>query len=1039
MALIFGFDIGTTSIGSAVIRHDPKSPTGRILRLGVRIFPETREPKGHAPLNQQRRAKRMMRRQLRRRRDRRRALNEALLAAGLLPAFNSQEWVELMRSDPYELRTRALTEPLLAFEFGRAIYHLAQRRHFRGRDIEPDTAAESEADKDEEAARSEAQDTMKAIRTSGSTLGQWLYETRPSERKRGIHAARAAVEDEFERIWSAQAANLEALSDPPLQDRIRSIIFFQRPVFWRRNTLGLCPLVPGAALCPKGAWLSMQRRMLEKLNNLEFVGAGARPLDADERAAILQSLQTQAGMSWSGVRKALKPLFAKRGIKGEERRLKFNLELGGERGLLGNPIEQRLAKIIGDAWPSHPHKQGIRDALHARLWAADYDTIGEQRVVIRPLRERNRLRREAAESIVRDFDLTETATDDLAAMSFPSGWEPFSVAALERFLPELEAGARFGALIASPEFEAWRDTVFPERERPTGEIQDRLPSPASREESERLRSIRNPTVVRCQNELRKVVNNLIDVYGKPDLIRIELTRDVGRSKRDREEFQKAIRQREAERKAAEKELIANGIARPSRDDIEKWLLWQECNRICPYTSDVIGFDDLFRKGRFEVEHIWPRSRCLDDSFGNRTLCRSDINKEKGNRTPFEYLGHDPDRWHAIQERLNGMLRKGRSPGMPFGKIRRFLATELPDDFTNRQLTDTGYAARESAKMLKRLWADGGPSMPVTVQVVSGKVTAQLRKLWGLNNLLHDGAEKTRADHRHHAIDALVVACTHPGITNQLSRYWQHKDSPRAEAAELPPPWEGIRADAGRMLDRVVVSHRVKRKVSGGLHEETHFGDGGVETVRNGVRYRQFVRRKPVDTLSRSELEKIRDPAIRAKVSAWVESNGGDPKKAFFNGYPRLGEDGPEIRKVRLTEEKRPELTLRLRSGSVDKGNNHHLAVYQDATGKFSFVSVSLKEAREQLKKGKNPVLRKHPDLGHLLFSVAAGDTLAVPYEGGERHWVVTSTWANGQITIQNAVDALGDTKTNPTIKGLIGKGCRKLSVDPIGRVRIAND
>ncbi len=783
----------------------------------------------------------------------------------------------------------------------------------------------------------------------------------------------------------------------------------------------------------------MQRRMLEKLNNLEIVGAGARPLNAEERAAILSALQTQAGMSWSGVRKALKPLYARRSQKGEERRIKFNLELGGERGLLGNPIEQRLAKIIGHEWDTHPNKQAIRNALHARLWAADYDTIGEQRVVIRPQRERNQLRQEAAESIVREFDLPADSIEGLASMSFPSGWEPFSIDALERILPELETGARFGALLAGPEFEEWREATFPERERPTGEILDRLPSPATPDENNRLRSIRNPTVVRCQNELRKVVNNLIDVYGKPDLIRIELTRDVGRSKRDREEFQKAIRQREGERKAAEKELIANGIARPSRKDIEKWLLWQECNRICPYTGDVIGFDDLFHSGRFEVEHIWPRSRCLDDSFGNRTLCRSDINKEKGNRTPFEYLGHDPDHWHAIQERLNGMVRKGRSPGMAYGKIRRFLATELPDDFTNRQLTDTGYAARESVKMLKRLWADGGPSMPVTVQVVSGKVTAQLRKLWGLNNLLHDGAEKTRADHRHHAVDALVVACTHPGITNQLSRYWQQKDSPSAEAPELPAPWERIRADADRMLSRIVVSHRVNRKVSGGLHEETHFGDGGVESVRNGVRYRQFVRRKPVDTLSRSELDRIRDPAIREHVFAWVESHGGDPKKAFANGYPRLGECGPEIRKVRLVEEKRPELTLHTRSGSVDKGKNHHLALYQSNNGGISFVCASVLDARRNLAQTGSAV-RKMDENGTLIFSVSPGDTLLLEEDSElQQPWVVKETRANGQIGIERANDATGSTRKFPRIWVLFESKAQKVSIDPIGRVRPASD
>ena len=100
MARIFGFDIGTTSIGFAAIDHEPERDTGKILRLGVRVFPEARDPDG-TPFNQKRRQKRMVRRQLRRRRLRRRLLNEALHAAGLLPAYGSAEWPKVMTMDPY--------------------------------------------------------------------------------------------------------------------------------------------------------------------------------------------------------------------------------------------------------------------------------------------------------------------------------------------------------------------------------------------------------------------------------------------------------------------------------------------------------------------------------------------------------------------------------------------------------------------------------------------------------------------------------------------------------------------------------------------------------------------------------------------------------------------------------------------------------------------------------------------------------------------------------------------------------------------------
>jgi CRISPR-associated endonuclease Csn1 len=145
-----------------------------------------------------------------------------------------------------------------------------------------------------------------SLKASGQTIGQALAARDPlNERKRNKHATRALVEHEFNRLVAAQAEHHPALKDETFVGALREAIFAQRPVFWRRSTLGSCPLVPGAPPCPKGSWLSQQRVMLEKLNNLEIAGGNARRLDDEERAAILDELQTQKKMSWPGVRAAL--------------------------------------------------------------------------------------------------------------------------------------------------------------------------------------------------------------------------------------------------------------------------------------------------------------------------------------------------------------------------------------------------------------------------------------------------------------------------------------------------------------------------------------------------------------------------------------------------------------------------------------------------------------------------------------------------------------------------------------------------------------
>ena len=1064
MARIFGFDIGTTSIGSAVIDYDPIRESGEILRLGVRIFPEARDADG-TPLNQTRRTKRTMRRRLRRRRQRRRALNEALFDAGLLPAYGTTEWQAVMATEPLTLRSRGLSESLEGHELGRALYHLAKRRHFKGRDL---AEADSEEAADEKEARRDAESTIGKLSASGETLGEMLYKkTSPDdkgvrrqmlagnglhERSRRVHVNRSVVASEFDRLWTAQTAFNAPLHAPRFRARIEDLIFAQRPVFWRKNTLGQCRFMPGEALCPKGVWLSQQRRMLEKLNNLALLDGNARPLDQKERAAILEKLQFQASMSWQGVRGALRPIFKARGEPGREKSIRFNLEEGGDPKLLGNVVEAKLATIFASGWPNHPYRQAIRDAVHERLWAADYRQIGEHRVVILFETERKRRRAEAAQSFIADFGITEDQAAVLGNMSLPTGWEPYSTAALLQFLPHLESGLRFGALVNGPEWENWREKTFPKREQATGEVLDRLPSPAVLDEQRRIATLRNPTVIRTLNELRKVVNNLIGLYGKPDLIRIELARQVGKSKREREDMQTGIKKRERDRAKAEADLRLKDITQPKRSDIEKWLLWKECGEFDPYSGKPISFDALFGTGDFDVEHIWPRCVSFDDSFANKTLCLKSLNLQKGNRTPFEAFGSGPE-WEHMNARVWALVKDGK---MKLGKAKRFCREEpLDDDFKSRQLNDTGFAARQAVAFLKRLWPDLGIAAPVTVQAVTGRVTAQLRRIWGLNNILSDDGEKTRADHRHHAIDALVVACAHPGVTQKLSNYWQTVDASTAQRPRLDLPWKRIRADAEWAIKAIVVSHRTRRKVSGPLHQEMPLGYTNRNTIKNGIEYGVFAKRIPVESLSLAALKAesledlsrtapflVSDDQIRRVLLAHVEAANVQSVKAY-PPYPRVSPQGPEIRKARVLALRQKTLMVPASTGFADPANNHHIAIFRLPNGKFDFDPVTLYLATRRMSRCE-PVVRRDRDGGGVfVMSLAAGDTVQFTKEKGKPPtlWRVQKIASKGQISLLDVSDASPQEPSlfEPTVSGIMSRNAIKVSVDPIGRIRPAND
>jgi CRISPR-associated endonuclease Csn1 len=684
----------------------------------------------------------------------------------------------------------------------------------------------------------------------------------------------------------------------------------------------------------------------------------------------------------------------------------------------------------------------MRREIHARLYSADYGQVGG-RIVIRRDAERRQARGAARACLKSEFALTDEQADKLANLTFAPGWEPFSEAALWQILPRLQDGAMFGALLAAPEEERWRAKTFPQRDQPTGSWFDRLPTPGnSKEEIARQKSVRNPTVLRVQNELRKVVNNLIAVYGRPDRIRVEVAREVGKSARERAEELKRNRDREKERKKAAEELQKGGVAQPSRDDIEKWLLWQECNRQCPYTGRMIDFAALFQHGEFQVEHIWPRWRSLDDSFANKTLCDRDFNLKKSNRTPFEAFEHDTEGWETALERVR---RFSGPPGRVAIKLRRFAATEIAADFAARQLIDTGYAARQAVGFLKMLFPDLGQTGEVRVATLSGRVTSRLRHNWGLNHILHDSGEKTRADHRHHALDALVVALAHPGYTQRLSRWFQARDAakPQPEPA-LSPPFADVRAQAERKAAAIVVSHRVRRKVSGPLHRDTTYGDAGPADTATGIAYRWFVTRKAVEALSKSLLADDGawpDVHVRDRVRVWVADHGGDPKKAFINGYPAVSDGGAPIRKVRIRLKQQAKLMAPLKNGYADLANNHHALVYARPDGKPEFRIVSLYEAATRLSKGLSPI--DNSDAGTLKFrmSLAAGDTVRL---GKDRAglWIVRKLSANGQLTLWPINDTDAEkhkTIFEPTIGGMVSRGLEKVSVDPIGRIRLAND
>ncbi|MBW6479362.1 MAG: hypothetical protein K0B37_08035 [Bacteroidales bacterium] len=264
-----------------------------------------------------------------------------------------------------------------------------------------------------------------------------------------------------------------------------------------------------------------------------------------------------------------------------------------------------------------------------------------------------------------------------------------------------------------------------------------------------IENLRNPIVQQALNETRRLVNLLLEKYREKygsdfhfDRINVEMGRELRNNKSARQEMSIKIRENENKNEEARQRLAEFGL-QPSRDNVHKYLMYKEIESrasgpvVCPYTGKVINTSNLLgSENAIQIEHIIPYSISLDDSFGNKTLCEANFNRMKGEKTPYQFYCENPDPilwgidkypnqedgWEAISQRAFRLL--------PYNKAKRFSSSKRDfknDDFIERQLNDTRYIAKKAKEVLSNICYD--------VRVMPGQLTAELRHLWGLNNVL----------------------------------------------------------------------------------------------------------------------------------------------------------------------------------------------------------------------------------------------------------------------------------------------------------------
>ncbi|MCF7867047.1 hypothetical protein K9M18_06470 [Candidatus Woesearchaeota archaeon] len=429
-------------------------------------------------------------------------------------------------------------------------------------------------------------------------------------------------------------------------------------------------------------------------------------------------------------------------------------------------------------------------------------------------------------------------------------------------------------------------------------------------------SLRNPVVEKMVRETLNLTKEIWKLHGQPDEIHIELGRDLKKNSNERKEISSQHTKNEIERKkiieilkelngansespsdiekfqlwkdtggtiAKERfdELFKKeGIVKdklveykknyflpvsnePSKSDIEKYKLWVDANHLSPYTARPIPLGKLFTEA-YQIEHIIPRSRFFDDSFGNKTICESEVNALKDNMLGMEFIeacaGRVVNLSDGSQVKILSVEEYKLHTNNQFkGKKKRYLTLiDVPEEFISRQLNDTRYISRTIGDLMhpfaKR---DNG------LIFTNGTITSELKGSWGLHKKwkellkprferlakitgetliewddntkdFHFKKDYKRVDHRHHAMDAIIIACTsrshiqYLNSLNALNKLPKTSDEWRKYSIllnrekqllnketgvkEFEKPWSSFTMDVFDALQKIVVSHKPSKPI-----------------------------------------------------------------------------------------------------------------------------------------------------------------------------------------------------------------------------------
>lgn len=968
MKYAIGLDIGIASVGYAVVGLDFEENPWGIIRLGSRIFDVAENPKDGASLALPRREARSARRRLRRHKHRLERIRALIISTNLISIEQLDSLYEGQLPDIYELRVKALDKRINNNDLVRILIHLAQRRGFKSN--RKADATDKEAG---QLLTAVSENKKRMLENHYRTVGEMLYKDPLfafTKRNKGgqyittVH--RDMVCEEAQLILSTQKNMGNNLITDTFIDKYLDILLSQRqfdegpgePSPYGGNQIekmvGRCTFEPTKPRAAKASYSFEYFNLLQKVNNIRLVANGEFiSLDESQKKKIIELAHNKADLKYNQIRKELglgeKVLFNSityrdTDYEATEKKTKFNFL----------PAYHQVRKALEKVGKNH-------------IASLDLETLDEIGRILSWFKGDDKRINELSK-----IGLNEQEIEALLPITGLSKSCHLCLEVIRKIIPFLEQGIIYSEACTAAGYDF----------RAHNNVQKTMLLPAYKEEME---DITSPVARRAIAQSIKVINAIIREQGtSPSYINIELAREMAKAFDERTKLKKSMDDNQATNDRLREELRTNyGRMNPTGLDIMKLKLWKEQDGRSPYSQEALEANRLFEVGYCDIDHIIPYSISFDDTIKNKVLVKASENRDKGNRLPIPYLqakfGQKATDRFAVWVNNNVRNYKKR-----LNLLKLKITDEDINKFKERNLQDTKTITRFLYNYINDylLFAPSETGRKKKVTAVNGAITSYLRKRWGINKVRANGD-------KHHAVDALVIACTTDKMIKDLSMYSEYREMEYTHTEKesflsnpwtgeiiqkFPYPWEDFRRELmARLADDPVtalrkqnllfystmdlnsikpifVSRMPRHKVTGAAHKATVRSarnlDQGIVISKKYLTELKLNKEGEIDGYYNPESDILLYNAIKNRLLEY----SNNAAKAFAEPFHKPKADdtpGPIVKKVKVFEKSTLSVAVQQNTAVADNDSMVRVDVFYVKGDGYYLVPIYIADTLKQ--------------------------------------------------------------------------------------------